>query len=444
MDQLSITKSLDRGSVTIGGFFAYSDVSQSGGGAGIGMSTIEHQPSLIDIRLTTPAGVVQQVTSPEGFAGIGQRFGGTPFKTRQLQASIFAGGDYELTDGLKVDGAVRYDYIRVKGRNNVATANPRASDPTYGGLDNDPNTLYDNYAVTYSSPYRYRFPVDYVSFSGALTYQFDNRNGIYARYSQGKKAPDLTFFQGYDTLAELATQVPVPQKIQQIEAGYRMNGRFLRLSVTPFYSHLANVGAQEFGTRADGSTYSPPTLFSSTTTYGVELEGDVDFAHVFNFRTALTLQKSKSKDFATYNFGLPGEADDTPVRVPDGDQDNTPKVMATSTLTYSPTDAIDGGFTWRYMGSRPANRYNAFDLPAYSEFNLNVTWRASQRFTVNASVNNLFNQRGVLAFAPAGSLLSALNRQSLTPAQVAANPNQMFSILENQPRSMYLTVGYKF
>lgn len=444
MDQISVTKRLDRGSVTFGGFFAYSDIKQSGGGAGIGMSTIEDQPSLIDIRLTTPAGIVQQVTSPEGFAGIGQRFGGSPFSAQQTQGSLFAGGDYELFDGLTADGAVRYDYIRVKGRNNVAVANPRGNDPTYGGIDNDPNTLYDNYAVTYASPGRYRFALDYVSFSGALTYQFDNRNGIYVRYSQGKKAPDITFFTTYDTAAKLATMVPVPQTIQQVEAGYKMRGQALRLSVTPFYSRLSNVGAQEFGTRADGTTYSPPTLFSSTNTYGLELEGDIDFARVFNFRTALTLQKSKSKGFATYNFGAPGDADDTVVRVPDGDQDNTPKVMNTSTLTYHPTATIDAALTWRYMGSRPANRYNAFDLPAYSEFNLNTTWRATDRLTINASVNNLFNQRGVLSFAPPGSLLSALNRQSLTPAQVAANPNQMFSILENQPRSMYLTVGYKF
>ena len=444
MDQVSITKAFDRGNITFGGFFAYSDVKQSGGGAGIGMSTIEDQPSLIDIRLTTPGGVVQQVTSPEGFAGIGQRFGATPFTARQLQASAFAGGDFELTDKLKIDGAVRYDYIRVKGRSNVAVPNPRGTDPTYGGIDGNPNTLYDNFAVTYASPGRYRFPLDYVSFSGALTYQFDNRNGIYARFSQGKKAPDLGFFVTYDTLAKLATQVPVPQQIRQIEAGYKMAGSAFRLSVTPFYSRLSNVGSQEFGTRADGSSYAPPTLFSTTTTYGLEVEGDVDFANVLNFRTALTLQKSKSKDFATYNFGAPGEADDVAVRVPDGDADNTPKVMATSTLTYSPVEAFDAALTWRYMGSRPANRYNAFDLPAYSEFNLNATWRANERFTVNASINNLFNQRGVLAFAPAGSLLSALNRQALTPAQVATNPNQTFSILENQPRSMYLTVGYKF
>ncbi|KMS55934.1 TonB-dependent receptor domain-containing protein [Sphingobium cupriresistens] len=444
MDQFALSKRFDRGSVTLGGFFANSHVKQRGGGAGFALATLEDQPHLLDITRTAPDGLVQQVTSPEGFAGIGQRFLGNPFDTKQLQASVFGGGDFEITEALKIDGGIRYDYIRAKGSNSVQVGNPLSASPTYGGIDGDVNTLYDNFAATYVRPFNYRFSLDYVSFSGALTYTFSRDTAIYARYSQGKKAPDLTFFQAYDTLDELNNLTPIPQKIQQIEAGLRHSGTGFNVVLTPFYSKLSNVGSAQLGTRADGTAYTPPTLFSSTTTYGIEFEGDVDLLDTLNLRTALTLQKSRSTDFSLYVFNGPGEADDTITSVPDGDQDNTPKIMSTSALTYKPTERLSGMLTWRYMGKRPANRYNAFNLPGYHEVDMAVNFDVTDQLTVGANVNNIFNSRGVLSFSPSGSVLAALDRQALTKAQIAADPNQLFSILQNPPRSFFLTAGYKF
>ena len=444
MDQLSVSKTFDRGSLTLGTFFADSDVSQSGGGAGIGLSPIQNQPGLIDITRTTPAGVVQQVTSPEGFAGIGQRFGGLPFEADQRQVSVFTGGDIALTDQLKFDAAVRYDDIRVKGANNVAVPNPSSANPAYGGLDGDPNTLYDNFAGTYRSPFDYNFSLDYVSYSGAFTYEFNDTHALYTRYSRGSKAPDLQFFLSYDTLDELNNMKPIPQQIAQVEVGYRFRGDRLRATATPFYSKLSDVGTSQFGTNADGSSYVPPILFAQTETYGIELEADVDLGSAFNLRTALTLQDSQSKGFAIWVFNAAGPQDDTISRVPDGDADNAAKVMATTTLTYEPVDRFTSFLTWRHMGKRAANRYDAFDLPAFDEVDLGATLQVTDHLSIGANINNAFNEEGVLSFAPSGTLLGALDRQALTPAQVQANPNQVFSILPNQPRSYFLTVGYKF
>jgi outer membrane receptor protein involved in Fe transport len=96
------------------------------------------------------------------------------------------------------------------------------------------------------------------------------------------------------------------------------------------------------------------------------------------------------------------------------------------------------------MGKRAANRYNAFDLAAFDEVDVGATLHITDHLSVGANINNAFNEEGVLSFAPSGALLAALDRQALTPAQVQANPNQVFSILPNQPRSYFLTIGYKF
>jgi len=444
MDQLSLTKRFDLGSLTWGAFMADSAVNQYGGGGGIALSSITNRPDLISITRTTPGGIVQQLTSPAGFAGIGQRFGATPYQADQLQLSTYGGGDYSLTDALSFDGAVRYDDLRVKGHNTVQVANPNSANPAYGGLDGNPNTLYDNYATTYVTPFDYRFSLSYVSYSGALTYKFDSENSVYARYSKGKKAPDIGFFLGYTTLPLLNNVRPVPQEIQQIEAGYHFDSRGLRLKATPFYSKLSNVGSGQIGTNPDGSSYAPPTLYSTTKTYGLELEVDADLVRVLNLKTALTLQHSRSEGYAIWVFNSPGVQDDTISRVPDGEADNTAKVMSTTTLTYRPIEKLTSFLTWRYMGKRAANRYNSFYLPGFHEVDFGAIYRVTDHLTLEANINNLFNQFGVLSFAPAGTLLSALDRQSLTPAQVQANPNQTFSILPNQPRSYFLTVGYRF
>ncbi|MCI4592382.1 TonB-dependent receptor [Sphingobium sp. BYY-5] len=444
MDQFSISKKLDRGSITLGAFLADATVSQAGGGAGFGVSTLQNQPHMLGITLTTPGGVVKDVTNSAGFAGIGQRFLGVPYRGKQRQFSIFGGADYEILNGLTVEGALRYEYIRNKGSNDVAIANPQSGNSAYGGLDGNPNTLFDNFAVTYLTPFQYRFSLDFLSFSAATTYKFDNNNSIYVRYSQGKKAPDFGFFTAYDTLPELQNVVPIPQKIQQIEAGYRFRQGPLRATLTPFYSKLSNVGTTAFGTNVDGTSYVPAPLLSSTKTYGVELEADANLIESLNLRVALTLQDSKSKGFATYNFGAPGPQDDTIVAVPDGKADNAAKIMSTSTLRYTPNEAFSTFVTWRYLGKRPANRYNAFNLPAYHEVDLGMNWNLTENISVGANVNNVFNSKGVLSWAPSGALLAALNRQNLTPAQVAANPTAPFNILLNQARSFFLTLGAKF
>lgn len=444
LNQFSVSKGLDRGSITLGGFFAASSVDQQGGGGGVGVSTLEDRPHMLSIALTTPDGQQFQLTDPSGFAAIGQRFGGTPFRAKQRQISLFAGADHDLTDALSIEGAARYEWIRNSGSNDVAVGNPQAANPAYGGIDGNPATLFDNYAVTYATPFRYRFDLDFLSFSGAATYKIDPENSLYVRYSQGKKAPDAGFFTTYDTLAELDNVEPIPQKIVQVEGGFKHRGRALRLALTPFYSRLSNVATSQIGTRADGTSYVPAPLLATTITYGLEVEGDVDFLSLFNLRSALTLQKGKSRDFGVWVFNAPGEADDAISRVPDGKLDNLPGILSATTLRFAPSERFTSFITWRHVGKRAANRYVAFYLPAYNEVDVGATLRLGEQATLGVNVNNIFNSAGVLSWAPGGSLLGALDRQSLTATSVAANPGQIFSIIQNQPRAFFVSAGVKF
>jgi len=213
--------------------------------------------------------------------------------------------------------------------------------------------------------------------------------------------------------------------------------------VSPFYSNLSQVATPQLFANPDGSSYVPAPLYASLETYGVEIELDFDITKRLNISSAITLQSPKSKNFAIYIANAPGPADDTISRVPDGDSDNNPKLMATTTASWNPVDAIDTFVTWKYLGARAANRFNTFYLPAFSQFDLGVTVKLTKALSITGNINNVLYSKGVLGWAPAGGLAASLDRQAFTPAQLAADPNQLFNIITVQPRSFFLTARVK-
>jgi iron complex outermembrane recepter protein len=443
MDQMSVTRTLDTMSFTLGVFYARSDTTSRGGGSGLGLSPIENKPQLMDITLTTPGGTVQQVTSPQGFVGIGDLGFGLPRAAVQTQTSLFFGHNWKFASAWTLDWGVRYENMKVSGGNSPATV-PLAVNAT-GGLDGNPNTLYDNNGNTPAPNLTYSKSLSFTNYTAALSRKFDGGQMAYLRYSDGKKAPDLDFYRSLTSTDAIRLQDPVPQHIQQFELGYRLvRGRY-NLSLSPFYSKLSDVGNAQIFTDQNNVLYTPPPLYSTTTTLGIEAEGSFKVSSLVQLRTSVTLQDPQSKDYRIWihNNTTRLAKDDTIASTPDGLADNNPKLMANTTITVAPSAQVSTFLTWQYMGSRAANRYNTFFLPAFSQFNLGATYEPTKKLSIGLNVNNLFNVEGVMSWAKAGSFLAALDRQAFTPADRAANPNATFSVVTVQPRAAFLTVGYK-
>lgn len=441
MDQVAVTKRFDAGSFTFGAFYARSDVENVQGGAGVAVSPIGDRPTNMVVTLTTPAGVVQQVTDPDGYGSIGNRVSATLTRAKQVQASLFAGGVWNVTDAITLDAALRYERIENRGMNWVGAA---TASQLPGGLDGNPNTLYDNVRQGLGAPVPYDRSLDFVSYSAAATYRWNEAQSTYVRVSNGKKAPDLSYFSALNTPAAVANNPSVAQEILQVELGHRMVFDRVQVTLNPFYSKLSNVGSVQMFTRADGSTYNPAPVFATLETYGVEVDASWEVTDAVTMQLQATLQDPKSKNFATWIANTPGEADDVLVRVPDGAADNSAKVSTTLTTTYRPRDNWNLFATWRYLGDRAANRYNTFDLPGFHQVDVGGAWDLTDKVRVSANVNNLFNSEGVMSWASGGGLAASLDRQGFTPARLAADPNQILSILTVQPRSFYLTLDMKF
>jgi iron complex outermembrane recepter protein len=132
------------------------------------------------------------------------------------------------------------------------------------------------------------------------------------------------------------------------------------------------------------------------------------------------------------------------VQTPKGDADNNPKFMSRTTLTFKPVEPMQIFITHSYLGKRAANRNNAWYLPGFHTVDLGASYEFGGHFKLQANVNNVFNQFGIMSWARSGGFLASLDRQGLTKADVAGNPGQSFSVVPAQPRSFWITGVVKF
>ncbi|WP_343672412.1 TonB-dependent receptor [Chitinophaga sp.] len=438
-DQFSINKKLNNMSFTAGSYFARSSVDATAGLAGAGYGTIENNPHPIGITLTENDGNVYQVTDPTGAAGMG-RTSFTRNVVTQTQLAAFFAHNWQITPKLNLDWGVRYDNMHVKGTNTFSVAGTAS---TTGGVDGDALTLYDNYYTQTGPSASYDKTVSVFSYSAALNYKFADQYALYTRFSNGKKAPDLLYYNSATTQFTVETLNPKAQDLKQLEMGFKANFDALRFALTPFYSLLSNIATQTTAQNTDGTYYNTPVVLNKMETYGVELEADYSITAHFNLRGVLTLQKATAKEWKVWKVGNSGPDDDVTIDYSGNKADNNPSVMFNLTPSYT-NGRFYASLNWKYMGDRPANVPNTFTLPGFSQFDLGGGYDINKHFKISANINNLLNGKGVMGWQAPGGFPASLDRQGFLPETLAANPNATFSILTIQPRAYFLTATYKF
>ena len=443
IENATLSKKLDHMSFTGGVYYSVSDITRKNP---VGLGTMFNQmtsplsPTII--TYTDSKGTVYQVTNQDGVTGgLGKSAATSIFNVTQSQLATFVGHNWEISPKLNLDWGARYEMIRVKGTNQIATQ----SETTDGGTDKNPLTLYDNYTAKITKTYSYNKPIETFSFSGGVNYRFSDGLAIYGRYSQGSKSPDLSMFLNVSAAADERFINPIAQKIQQVEAGIKLKKGSASLFITPFYSLLSNVPQQVQGQQtADvASLYVTPVIYNKYETQGIEFESNYAFSNHFNVRAVATFQKSTAVNYGTWDLGANGSADDKVIYYSGNETDNNARVM----LRISPSYTIGKLFAsvdWSYMGSRMANVANTFKLPSFHQSNLNLGYTLNKSISLQANINNIFNQNGVMSWAAPGSFPASLNTQGFTKANLEANPNAVYYTLSLPPRAYFLTVSYKF
>lgn len=443
VEQMTINKKIKNMNFAGGLYFVNSSVDRTSTGAGTAYTQMTAgYPRPTAITYTDLTGKVFQVTNPDGVLGGGGRSNpASLFDISYNQLAFFLGHNWEITPKLNFDWGIRFESIRVKGTNQVGTT----VNLTDGGTDKNPLTLYDNTAGEITSTYNYDKTVKTTSFSGGINYRINDNMAVYGRYSLGNKAPDLTVYLNVSTAGNAKFLNPIAQSTQQFEAGFKWKSRNLSLYVTPFYSILGNVPVQSLGQETSdiNSLYATPVLYNKAETKGVEIEGNYTFTKNLSLRAVATFQKSIAVDYSVWNLGANGAADDKVVNFSGNENKNIPKSIIRLSPSYT-LGKFYASFDWSYMGARQANIANAFVLPAYNQTNLNIRYAFTQKLSLQANVNNIFNQYSVMDWAAPGGFPAAINTDGFTKAQLEANPNAIYFTTALQPRAYFLTLNYKF
>lgn len=440
-DQLVLSKKTEKFSFNLGTFIGISNVARyTAGIVGGSLITMEENPRMVDISHTSPAGVVTQITSPEGYFKTGGFLGINDFEYKKSNLAPFFAATYHPTEKLTLDFGVRYENTVQSGVNYRYAPNTVAD----GGFDKNPLTTFDNNYYKPSLDIPYEFKNATWSYSGAANYLISDEQSVYARYSVGRKAPEANAFTGIDSKELLDLTQSIPQKITQVELGYKFRNEKLDLTITPYYSLLSNVYTAGGTLGADNVIYLLQPFYNSLESKGVEIEGDINFTKKFSTRIVATFQGTS---FPEYKVAVPGattaKTDDAVVDYTGNKGDLTPNTMLNITPTYS-TDKFYVYLSYQYTGARWANAPNAFQMPAFSQIDFGLGYDITKKIALSVNINNLTNSFGMMTWGAPGGFPSVYSTNAFSKAQKEADKNAFFPMGGTQPRAYFLTATYKF
>ncbi|MFK7948857.1 MAG: TonB-dependent receptor [Saprospiraceae bacterium] len=447
-NQLVLSKKMDKMSFNLGSFYSRStlDVTNYSKGMGLSGGLIQDRPVPAQITLAANDGNVYEVTSPEGFMNVGWS-GSDNGETTQGILAVYFGHNWEITDKLNLDWGLRYENVNSAGFNTIGVENPRQGDPSFGGRDGNPLTLWDNGGGTEGAPVNYDFTLNSLSFSAGLNYRINTSNAIYARYARGNKAPSTFFYLDLNDdllVTDLVENNPsLLEEITQIEIGYKVNTKKLKLVATPFYSQLKNVPNIQTFSREDGTRYSPLYQFNEYTTVGLEIEAGYNITDRWLVRANAVFQNSVADKYTAWDERRDGPDDDVIIDYSGNEADNSANAIFNINPIYN-GEKFYASLNYSYMGERQANVPNAFTLPAFSTTDLAFGYDFSPKFRLQLNINNVFDKYGILGWQGPGGFPAALNRDGFSPEFITNNPNSVFSTQGSMPRAMFLTATYIF
>lgn len=446
MNQVTLSKQLTNMTFTVGGYYSQTEQNSTGinTGSGPGAATIQDKPHMIGISLAATDGKTYQVTSPEGFMKLDEGGQGQAHVFQRTKA-LFFGHNWNILPNLNLDWGVRYENVNNEGWNAIGVPINTADSRTFGGLDGDPLTLYDNFGGLPGVHVNYDYTTHYTNFSAGLNYKITEEQAISARISQGGKSPDVS------TLYTLTSQFNVDnttaaqmtQKINQYELSYKLTNDKYKLFVTPFISKLSNFANLAYFRNVDNTPYTPSLQFATYDTKGIEIEGEAVLTKLFSIKASATFQKSIATQYKAWIANANGPADDVLLDFSGNKTGGVPPVM----FNLAPRVTLDkfyGVLSYNYLSPRAANTANGWNMPGFHNVDLSAGYALRKNVTFQLNVNNLLNDFGIMEWLAPGNFPTNTNRDAITKDFVKANPNSLYTSLRNMPRSFFLTARYMF
>lgn len=399
--------------------------------------TYEPNPKMLQVSIENPNEPIVFLSDENGVSNYGGLFY-VNSNANVSQLATFVNDRWKLSEKVHLDLGLRLETIGHKGSKDRYA--PFGQD---GGIDENPNTAYDgNVLASTGAQDNFNYNYTYLSYSVGANYKIEEDASLFARISKGNKAPELNYY--FNNFSNVPiNQKGEIQKINQFEVGLKYTLKDFSFTSTAFWSQLKNISVTNFEFDQDNnSIFYTPNQSNTSRTIGLEWESIYAPIENLVFRFNGVIQNPKATTWTVYDAaGSVDVADDTIQDFSGNQLPFNPKLMFNLSSEYQ-KDKISAFFKWQFMGKREGNVANAFQLPAYSIFNLGAGYRFNKHLSANALVTNLFNSEGLANFFGANNFGANANGADATFIQ--ANPDTSFVVVPVLPRGTLLKLNYLF
>jgi outer membrane receptor protein involved in Fe transport len=313
----------------------------------------------------------------------------------QNSDAVYFSDEWKITDALRLDYGMRFEKVDFNGMNELSAP------VNYGGSFANAQILNGTGVfVPFNNSY------DHVGGTVGLNYQFDERMGVFARWTPTFRLPNLSAYIGNST----ANPPPITQTMDLGEVGYKFANRWMEFYGTFFYTKYDNVGFSTYSFDPNNPSLPAQTqnVFANTETYGLELEGGFFPVDWFDLTYSATLEDPKYKDLSGYFQPTSAGAQPVPFNYTNNQLIRVPK---TSVRIVPGLNLLDGKLRLQvsaeYEGKRYSDTANTEVLPAYKTYNASASYKIDDRWTVYGYVDNINNSQGLTEGNPrAGELIA--------------------------------------
>ncbi|MCU0445105.1 MAG: TonB-dependent receptor [Microscillaceae bacterium] len=490
INNLQISKQVNKHSLTFGGYLSQYNSDEYWNFNTI-LTDVQSNPRLVDISFLNAAGQLVELTRGGVF---GANFQFERSNTKNLTLAGFIGDEWKPTDKLTINLGFRYEVNyaigslqntrRRDGRRPDAfragspiTQGVPAGSFMTGGLDGNPNTIYDNNADIPWDYSQYDTRYEVWGANLGLNYKINDNMAVFLNASRGTRyATSQNFLANKDqgsvinpiilpadtvglpgnfpvtvggpyndfrvlsggTLVPISVRNPI-EEVLQGEVGFRYGGKKFGVTASVFATQLTNAPFTLQSADAAGNIKLDVLLYDVRT---IGFESEFLYNPVKNLRLngALSIQNPVYTKYPVVPVQTIRVGQSPLFELVDfsGNKvERVPPIQADFTADYTVGD-FNIYANIRYIGQRWANRRNTYRLPAFSEVAAGVSYKLN-KFTFAVQVINLLNSRGIV---------EGNNRvqDNFGPQTVNdANVNQIIGtgtfIL---PRSFNLSVLYSF
>lgn len=353
---------------------------------------LREQARRLDVLALDAGGAVVGRVTENGILRYGSLFDNASVEAR-VQA-FYVSDEWQVTPQLRIDLGLRHETIDMSG----AVEGKQTVDLGIPGI------LADNQVTTGTGQF-VAFDRTYsdTGFSAGANYQFTDRLGVFARYTDTFRLPSPSEFQGSVGDA-VRTDIRVTP-IKMAEAGLKWQSDLFDVYATAFHTTYENVRFTDNVFNSQTNSFTTRVGYADTETLGLELEGVVRPVEWFDMSGAIAWQNPEYASFSfTENRG------GRPVTVSfDGNQlIRVPKTQVRLTPALNVLQgALRVELPIEHYSSRFADAANSVELPAYTVVNLNARWAATERLALSLNGVNLTNTIGLTEGNPrAGQFIS--------------------------------------